>query len=115
MKYIDVFNGDADGICALVQLRRQSLRKSQLVTGIKRDINLLRNVNADEKSAITVLDISFEKNVADVQRLLEQGASIHYIDHHRTGELFSHSKLTVDIDLSADICTSLIVDKQLQA
>ena len=114
MNYIDVFNGDADGLCALVQLRRDKPQQSKLVTGIKRDINLLKQVDDGDNAHVTVLDISFEKNVDDVQRLLQQGASINYIDHHRIGDAISHAKLTTDIDLSADTCTSLIVDKQLQ-
>ena len=113
MKYIDVFNGDADGICALVQLRRHEPQQSRLVTGIKRNIKLLQQVEMGADSHITVLDISFEKNVDDVQRLLNQGAFIDYIDHHRIGEVISHDKLKTDVDLSADTCTSLIVDKRL--
>ena len=34
----DVFNGDADGICALVQLRQAEPRDTTLVTGVKRNI-----------------------------------------------------------------------------
>ncbi|MDX8388165.1 MAG: DHH family phosphoesterase [Ghiorsea sp.] len=113
-RYIDVFNGDADGICALVQLRRSEPRSSTLVTGIKRDINLLKSVKAEQGDCITVLDISFEKNHGDVARLLNAGVSIKYVDHHKTGELISHVLLDTDIDLSAETCTSLIVDKQLQ-
>jgi len=114
VRYIDVFNGDADGICALVQLRLNQPRESELVTGIKRDINLLKQVKDGIDSHITVLDISFEKNVEDVQRLLQQGAKVEYIDHHRIGDIISHMNLKTDIDLSADVCTSLIVDRQLQ-
>ena len=40
----DVFNGDADGICALVQLRHAEPRNAQLITGVKRDISLLKQV-----------------------------------------------------------------------
>lgn len=41
----DVFNGDADGICALHQLRLARPRpEAQLVTGVKRDIRLLRHL-----------------------------------------------------------------------
>jgi hypothetical protein len=114
MDYIDVFNGDADGICALVQLRLAEPRLSQLVTGIKRDINLLAGVNATPDTQITVLDVSFEKNASDVIRLLEQGAHIDYIDHHQTGRLIEHHNLTTHIDLAANVCTSLIVDKLLK-
>ena len=65
----DVFNGDADGICALVQLRLAEPKESQLITGVKRDINLLRRVQASAGDRITVLDISMAKNQADLQRL----------------------------------------------
>ena len=112
--YIDVFNGDADGLCALIQLRRANPQQSQLVTGLKRDINLLKHVEGQDNEHITVLDISFEKNSDDVQRLLNEGCTIDYIDHHKTGNLLKHPQLNIDIDLSADTCTSLIVDKQLQ-
>ncbi len=44
--WIDVFNGDADGICALLQLRLQQPRESLRITGVKRDIALLERVNA---------------------------------------------------------------------
>lgn len=111
---IDVFNGDADGLCSLVQLRRQTPQESVLVTGVKRDIALLKNIVDGKNTQITVLDISFEKNVQDVKRLLSQGANITYFDHHKTGELIKHENLTINIDLSADTCTALIVNEQLQ-
>jgi hypothetical protein len=114
MNYIDVFNGDADGICTLVQLRLAEPRPAQLVTGIKRDINLLADVEVTTDTQITVLDISFAKNASDVSRLLEQGAHIVYIDHHQIGDTIEHSKLTTHIDLDANVCTSLIVDKLLK-
>ena len=41
MAYFDVFNGDADGICALLQLRQHTPRIATLITGVKRDIGLL--------------------------------------------------------------------------
>lgn len=114
MQYIDVFNGDADGLCALVQLRRHTPLESTLMTSTKRDISLLKRINDAKDTHITVLDISFEKNACDVERLLQSGAHINYIDHHQTGEIKRHPNLTTDINLSADICTSLIVDQQLK-
>ena len=114
MDYIDVFNGDADGLCALVQLRRAEPRQAELVTGIKRNINLLKNIEVKAGGHyITVLDISLAKNRDDVQRLLKQGAIIDYIDHHQMGERIKHEKLSLSIDLDANTCTSLIVDKRL--
>ena len=56
----DVFNGDADGICALLQLRLAEPRNSQLITGIKRDIALLDRVDAQSGDQVTVLDISLD-------------------------------------------------------
>jgi hypothetical protein len=113
MKYIDVFNGDADGICALIQLRLAEPRQAELITGIKRDIQLLTRVQGGADSNITVLDISLEKNATEVERLLTQGAHINYIDHHQTGNIKQHPNLTTHIDLDANACTSLIIDKLL--
>ena len=45
-RLFDVFNGDADGLCALHQLRLAEPADSELVTGPKRDISLLKRVNA---------------------------------------------------------------------
>ncbi len=113
MDHIDVFNGDADGLCALVQLRREEPKDSNLITGIKRDINLLKRVKSGINTNITVLDISLEKNKLDVARLLNDGASIDYVDHHKTGEIIQHPNLKLSIDLDANTCTSLIVDQRL--
>ena len=41
MTHIDIFNGDADGICALTQLRNAEPVQSTLITGVKRDIALV--------------------------------------------------------------------------
>lgn len=47
--HIDVFNGDADGICALIQLRLANPVESQLITGVKRDIALLQKLKLTRK------------------------------------------------------------------
>jgi len=47
MRYVDVFNGDADGLCALHQLRLAEPVDGELVTGLKREIDLLDRVHAD--------------------------------------------------------------------
>ena len=44
MKNFDVFNDDADGLCALTQLRNAQPLEAELVTGVKRDINLLKHI-----------------------------------------------------------------------
>jgi DHH family putative phosphoesterase len=111
--YIDVFNGDADGLCSLVQLRRANPQASQLITGIKRDIKLLSQLKVQGTEHITVLDVSFDKNANEVKRILEHGCSITYVDHHQADDLFEHPRLQTDINLSVDTCTSLIIDQQL--
>ena len=113
MKQIDVFNGDADGICSLVQLRLAEPQDSELVTGIKRDINLLEKVKPSVGDAVTVLDVSMKKNQADLQRILSAGASVFYADHHNPGENMVHPALQAHIDTSPSMCTALIVDRYL--
>ena len=112
---IDVFNGDADGICALLQLRLASpCEDAKLVTGFKRDIKLLNRVEANDSDQLTVLDISFQRNHQDVLRLLKQGAEIFYVDHHLAGDIPEHPKLNTLIDTDANTCTSLLVNQHLK-
>lgn len=111
---IDVFNGDADGICALIQLRLAEPKKSQLVTGIKRDIELLEEVKVQKGDQVTVLDISLEKNRYSVDRILDQGASIFYVDHHRPGEIPVHKNLQTIINTDANTCTSILINEYLE-
>ena len=80
----DVFNGDADGICGLIQLLGRA--SESLVTGPKRDIQLLQRVDAKAGDRVTVLDISLDKN-RHLKRILETGAEVLYIDHHYAGEI----------------------------
>jgi hypothetical protein len=108
--YIDVFNGDADGICALQQLRLAAPRQSHLVTGVKRDIALLERVAAGAGDEVTVLDISLDKNRDALVRLLAAGATVRYFDHHFPGEPPAHPALDLHVETVADRGTSLLVD-----
>src|SRR5690606_3617944 len=111
----DVFNGDADGICALVQLRLAEPRDAVLITGVKRDIDLLKQVQAKAGDRITVLDVSMDKNRTDLDRVLAAGATVLYVDHHFTGDdQPSSPALTTIINEAADVCTSLLVDSHLK-
>ncbi len=110
-RYYDVFNGDADGICALHQLRLAEPRDAQLVSGVKRDIRLLARVEAGAEE-ITVLDISMASNREDLVRLLATSRVV-YIDHHYPGDIPVSDRLTAHIDPAPEICTSLIVDRLL--
>lgn len=113
MKQFDVFNGDADGICALHQMRLVAPRDSELITGIKRDIQLVKKVNAKTDDKVLVLDISLSKNIDDVNTLLECGCHIQYFDHHLSGDIPEHELLDVHINTSSEVCTSLIVNGYL--
>lgn len=109
-----VFNGDADGLCAVHQLRLTDAVASELVTGLKRDIRLLDRVKAGTGDRVTVLDISLNSNRAALVQLLEAGVVIEYFDHHYAGEIPVHPNLIAHIDTSAQICTSLLVDRHLE-
>ncbi|PTR02774.1 hypothetical protein C8R30_10532 [Nitrosomonas nitrosa] len=111
--HIDVFNGDADGICALIQLRLAEPLDTELITGVKRDVTLLKQVKATQGDQITVLDISLDRNRTDLQRLLDAGAQLRYFDHHFAGDIPKHDRLLAVIDESPNVCTSLLVDRYL--
>ncbi|ELB2077923.1 DHH family phosphoesterase [Vibrio parahaemolyticus] len=110
----DIFNGDADGIIALLQLRLADPIDSQLITGVKRDIKLVEKVDVQAGDELTVLDISMEKNMAGLEQALAQGAYVFYADHHKAGDIPQHGNLDAHIDLDANMCTALIVDKLLE-
>jgi len=115
--HFDVFNGDADGIIALLQLRlsKHAVQPTAttLVTGVKRDISLLKQVDANVATSATVLDISLEKNVEALERLLTNNVEVFYVDHHRTGDIPQSDKLTTLLDTDANTCTSLLVNEHL--
>jgi hypothetical protein len=111
--HFDVFNGDADGIIALLQLRLAEPKHSKLITGVKRDISLLKQVPIAEASSVTVLDISMEKNTEALNALLANKVPTFYVDHHRTGVIPESENLTALINTDANTCTSLIVNEYL--
>ena len=114
MTNYDIFNGDADGICALLQLRLAEPRDAQLVTGVKRDINLLSQVQAEQGDRLTVLDISLDKNRDDLRRVLKAGAEVFYVDHHFAGEVPASASLKSMINEAPDVCTSLLINHYLR-
>ena len=120
--HYDVFNGDADGIIALVQLRLAQPKESILITGVKRDISLLKQVSdclkdrcddIDSVNSVTVLDISMEKNKAALDHLLQNDVDVFYVDHHRSGDIPDTEQLTALINTDANTCTSLLVNEYL--
>jgi hypothetical protein len=112
----DVFNGDADGLCALQQLRLAEPLEAQLVTGAKRDIALLARdalSRASEGDRLTVLDISLDRNRAALEALLGRGVRVTWFDHHYPGAIPAHPGLQAHIDTAPTVCTSILVDRHL--
>jgi hypothetical protein len=114
MTHYDVFNGDADGLCSLHQLRLEYPLESVLVTGAKRDVALLGRVDAHAGDSVTVLDVSVASNRAALAGLLERGVAVQYFDHHFAGELPEHARLQAVIDTSPQVCTGILIDRYLQ-
>jgi hypothetical protein len=121
MTDIFVFNGDADGLCALQQLRLAEpgvvSQQAPLVTGVKRDIALVDRARAGAVPGdrCTVLDVSLDTNRTAVLSLLDAGISVRYFDHHFAGEIPAHPRLQAHIDLAPNVCTSLLVDRYLES
>ncbi len=114
MAFIDIFNGDADGLCSLIQLRSAAPRSSKLITGVKRDIALVDQIDYAKGDEVTVLDLSFDKNRSGIEKALAAGAHIRYFDHHFAGEIPASDQLKTHINTASDICTSLLVDQHLK-
>jgi single-stranded DNA-specific DHH superfamily exonuclease len=118
MANYDLFNGDADGICALIQLRLAQPKESTLITGIKRDIKLLKNlteqVELQQGDEIVVLDVSMAKNTEYLNKALNSGANVFYADHHQVGDKPDHENLDAHINTASNTCTALIVSAYLK-
>lgn len=112
-RYIDVCNGDADGLCAVLQWRLQTPAPATLVTGLKRDIALLDRVQAGPGDEVLVCDVSLQRNRAALLRLLAAGARVRYFDHHAPPDVPDHPNLETHIDLDSQTCTSLLMDRHL--
>ena len=112
---IHVCNGDADGLCAAIQWRLHIGAPSALVTGMKREIDLLERVDGAAGDEVDVFDISLERNREALRRLLRRGVRIRWFDHHRVPEIPIDPLLATEIDCASDVCTSLIVDRVVAA
>ena len=113
MQFYDIFNGDADGICALHQLRLAEPVDAELVTGLKHEVALLDRVDAGAGDHVTVLDVSLDRNRAALARMLDRGARVRYFDHHYAGIVPIHPGLEAHLDATGQSCTSELVDRHL--
>jgi len=106
-----VFNGDADGLCGqhilFLELGPPSLR----VTGLKREIELLRRVPADAAGHVHALDISLKRNLPALSVLLDRGnVKVTWYDHHEPGDPPSHPSLELHVNQAPETCTAAIVN-----
>jgi len=103
-RQVDVCNGDADGLCALVQWRLHEPQvAASLVTGLKRDIELLDRVQAARGDSVLVCDLSMRRNRRALMRLLDAGVRVRYFDHHEAGDIPLHPLLEAHIDVASDV------------
>ncbi len=114
VRRFDVCNGDADGLCAVRQWRAERPAPSTLVTGLKREIDLLARVPVDAADEVLVCDIAMVRNRDALLRLLEHGVRVRWFDHHAAGEVPPHANLEAHLDFAAGVCSSLLVDRHLQ-
>jgi hypothetical protein len=98
----------------LLQLRFAEPREAQLVTGVKREIDLLNRVYPAADDRITVLDISLDKNREGLDRALDVGAQVFYVDHHFAGAVPASASLKSLINEAPDVCTSVLIDHYLR-
>ncbi len=113
MRFYDIFNGDADGLCGLQQLRLAAPRDAELVTGTKRDTALLARIDPVAGDMVTVLDVSVDANGPALKQALSAGASVTWFDHHHCDALPATPNFHGHFDFAPGICTSLIVDRHL--
>lgn len=115
MQRFDVCNGDADGLCATVQWRCHEPAPARLITGLKREISLLAQVQTQAQAGdeVNVFDLSMQRNQPALLRLLDAGVRVRYVDHHATGTVPDHPLLQAHVDQGSEVCTSLLVDQLL--
>jgi hypothetical protein len=109
----DVCNGDADGLCAVLQWRLAHPVPATLVSGLKREIALLQQVPAEAGDEVLVCDLSMQRNLAALEQLLQRGVQVRYVDHHKVDRVPQHAGLQALIDTDARVCTSLLMDRLL--
>ena len=106
------FNGDADGICSMVQWGLVHGLEGNTVTGVKRDIELLSKIVPESGDEIICMDISLARNHSRARELCERGFKSTWFDHHLAGEPIDG--LEAHIDTSSNVCTAKIVENFLR-
>ena len=114
MNNFDIFNGDADGLCGITQLRLARPRQSTPITGVKRDNLLLNDAMLPDNSQLTVVDISLHSNVRGLTQALSQGCVVEWFDHHHSGVMPARRNLTARIESDPTVWSSLVINTLLK-
>jgi len=101
------YNGDADGICSMVQWALAKGITGNRITGVKRDIELLKKIDAKKGDSIIAMDISLARNHFEARKLNSMGVEISWFDHHLPGEPIDG--IVTNIETSSNVCTAVIV------
>ncbi len=105
------YNGDADGICSMVQWGLVHGIEGNRITGVKRDIMLLDRINPEKGDEVIVMDISHARNEKRALEISSSGIAITWFDHHLAGDL--GNEIQSFIDTSSNVCTAKLVEKFL--
>ena len=105
------YNGDADGICSMVQWGLVHGIEGNRVTGVKRDIMLLDRISPNSGDEVIVMDISHARNEKRASEISSSGIAITWFDHHLAGDL--GNEIQSFIDTSPNVCTAKLVEKFL--
>jgi len=106
-----VFNGDADGLVGQHILGLELGAPDLRVTGLKRDIRLLRKLPDLESGHVHAIDISLRQNLEALPSLLSRGnVKVTWYDHHDPGDPPSHANLVLHVNQAPDTCTGAIVN-----
>ncbi len=109
-----LFNGDADGIIAQHLLYLSGIRPGLRITGMKRDLALLRRLPESFHGEVHVLDIGFKANAKDAEAFLARRAgNLTWYDHHESGPLIVAPEFKAHIHPTRGQCTGLIVNAVL--
>lgn len=120
---IFAFNGDADGIISQQLALLAGISPTQRLTGLKRDLRLLRTLRhpmssdiADRPLDLYVFDINLRDSRDDLYRLLQNPTTnVRWYDHHEPGDIPDSPRLRTRIATTRTACTGLLVHADLIA
>lgn len=110
---IDIFAGDADGLCAVHQLRMTYPVHARSICSVRRATDLLSRAAIQQGDNVTVFDLPTGEVADELQRLLRRGANVTYFDRHSFGSDLRELGLTPIAGSSPRTCSSALVDRYL--